>query len=518
MLRLPLLLALVLACLSGAFAPAPGALASDPDPDTGAHNLILIIGDGMPLASEIAASRYLYGADAALSFHSFPYSASVATWDVTTYNRFAYAAGRPRYDTGAVEWTLGYDPAQGGLLPDPDSAATDAYFLTRRPLFGRSRTTAKEPATDSASAATALATGVKTDDGNIAWAPGDQEDGALNTVFEVFRAFTGGAIGVVSTVPFSHATPAAFISHNRERGNYYAISHEIITRAQPEVVISGGHPGWCKTYMRRRDLEQLRRAPEYIVVEREAGTDGGARLRAGAESAAAQGKKLWGLFGGSYGGIDPPSPGITRFSENPALSDSALAALRVLSQDPDGFALLIEQGDIDGGNHNNDFAGMIGSMADLDRAVVAVLDFIAQPGDNVSAANTLVIVTADHANGHLRLVQPLGQGQLPRQEKTPAALRGYAKLTPAAAGSASGATIPVWYGKYMYPDGEVAYSTGNHTNELVSLYAWGDAASALLAPYAGAHYPGTRIIDNTDVFHAAAQWLLEPVNAKPGTP
>lgn len=53
--------------------------------------------------------------------------------------------------------------------------------------------------------------GVKTDDGKIAWAPGNPVDGALTTITELLREREGFFIGVVSTVPFSHATPAAHV-------------------------------------------------------------------------------------------------------------------------------------------------------------------------------------------------------------------------------------------------------------------------------------------------------------------
>jgi hypothetical protein len=48
-----------------------------------AKHVILFIGDGMSLGSEIAASRYLYGHDRGLAWHPFAVKAYVATWDVT---------------------------------------------------------------------------------------------------------------------------------------------------------------------------------------------------------------------------------------------------------------------------------------------------------------------------------------------------------------------------------------------------------------------------------------------------
>jgi alkaline phosphatase len=82
-----------------------------------AKHIILIIGDGMQLEHEIAASRYLYGKDSALEFHKFPYKGFMSTWDVTTYNRYAAAYGADPYDPDAIDPYVGYDPAEGGARP-----------------------------------------------------------------------------------------------------------------------------------------------------------------------------------------------------------------------------------------------------------------------------------------------------------------------------------------------------------------------------------------------------------------
>jgi alkaline phosphatase len=64
---------------------------------------------------------------------------------------------------------------------------------------------------------------------------------------------------------------------------------------------------------------------------------------------------------------------------------------------------------------------------------------------------------------------------------------------------------------YDYPEGNLTYASGSHTNELVRLYAVGSDLS-LFEPYQGAWYPGTRIIDNTHIYHvmAAAAGLSHP--------
>lgn len=476
-------------------------------------HVILFIGDGMQLEHERATSIYFTGDDNNLVFHSFPYQTCVSTWDVDTYNKYAWWLNKPAYDPESFDGTVGYDPERGGKQTYPlDKSGSDAYFLT--PLFPYGELGhAGTPATDSASSATAMATGQKTDKGNISWAMGDPEDGAIPTIAERFRNELGAAIGAVSTVQFSHATPAAFVSHNVSRGNYYTgcegyeglgIADEIINETKPDVVISGGHPLWNNPSFDpeegniSKDLyEELKTSEDYVFVERIAGQDGAQALDAAADEAVAGQKRLFGLFGGERGCFDPAvvenAPGEpawhTGSEENPSFEDIVMAAVRVLSQDEDGFFLIAEQGDIDWANHANNYSWMVGATHDLDRAVSAASDFVDQPGDDITWDNTLIMVTADHSNSHLRLIaeDKLGKGILPHQE--------------ANSGESEGSS---YGGDNVYPDGEVTYGTGGHTNEPVRLYAKG-AAAALFEQYEGAWYPGTRIVDNTNIFDVMAQ-------------
>ncbi|MHB8763515.1 MAG: alkaline phosphatase, partial [Deferrisomatales bacterium] len=270
-------LAALLVWAAGCAGSGVGPAAAPPArPAATARHLILFVGDGMQLAHEVAASRYLTGRDRGLAWHAFPYQAPVATWDVTAYDRQAVLDGAAPYAAHAFDPRVGYDPARGGAERYPLAAGDDAYLL--RP----------GTATDSAAAATALATGVKTDRGNLAWRAGDPADGALTTLAEAVRSRRGGAVGVVTTVPFSHATPAAFVSHNVSREHTYTgragypglgIADEIVGVTRPEVVIGGGHPAWHPGYATPALRDALAADPEYLFVERRSGADGGRRLR-----------------------------------------------------------------------------------------------------------------------------------------------------------------------------------------------------------------------------------------------
>ena len=505
----------LLAALLAAAALHLAAAGPIPAPAPAARHVILFIGDGMSLESEIAGSRYLAGRDRALAWHAFPGQWYAATWDVTSYDINAKAAGRPVYSEAVFSPSLGYDVRREGVRPYPDQGSAGAD----RPVAA--------PATDSASAATALATGVKTTNGSIAWRPGNAPDGRLSTIAEDFRAGAGGGIGVVTTVPFSHATPAGFVSHNTSRNHYYTgyrgyeglgIADEILLEVRPDVVIGAGHPLFDNPafdakngYISEKLYRALQASDEYVLAEEKAGADGARTLAAAAGDAAARGRKLFGLFGGPGGNFGPTlpedSPGAPRLARgsagDPTLQDATLAALDVLGRNPRGFFLMVEQGDIDWANHDNDFRRMIGCVADLDAAVRAAVAFVDRPGDDIDWTNTLLIVTADHSTGGLRLNprHPLGAGELPSQIARPAPDGGGAVAAgPSANGrrhAGLGPSVPSGRSPFFYPGGEVGYASIGHTNELVTLAAKG-AAAHLFLKYEGSWYPGP-IIDNTQV-------------------
>jgi alkaline phosphatase len=299
------------------------------------------------------------------------------------------------------------------------------------------------------------------------------------------------------------------------RNNYYTgykgytgkgIAEEIIFDVKPEVVIGGGHPKldnptWdtTKGYISKRAYSALKKSTEYIFVERTARVDGGVALLEGAQQAVKEGKKLFGLFGGAGGNFEsmephdlPGTPLVTQESrENPSLTEASIAALKVLSQDPQGFFVMIEQGDIDWANHANDFQRMVGTTKDLHDAVQGVIDFVNQPGDDMDWENTLMIVTADHSNSYMRLQKPFKPlGDLPRQDGVGSCGYGGPACT--------------------YPDNDVSYGSTSHTNELVRLYAMG-AGLQHIYKYEGEWYPFTRILDNTQLFHIMMEAAGEPV-------
>ena len=453
----------------------------------GPRHVILFIGDGMGENCEIGLSRYIYGTDADLIFHDFPYANYVTTWDIDTYDQRAASVDANPYDPDGFDPTLGYDPIIGGdRMLRGDDASWD-YLM-----FGG------YAATDSGAAATALATGHKTDDGNIAWQAGDPEGGAYQTIAEDARSL-GMKMGVVSTVGFSHATPAAFISHNTNRGNYQDIAREILFQTVPDVVIGAGHPGssGSYSYLSEAEYQWLKLTETISFAEWMSGADGGETLMQAADNAASGSLPLFGLFGTQTFGEPFPanSPGDPGFdyssSEEPTLPDATLAALKVLGNSEKGFFLMVEGGAIDKANHANDYSRMIGNMWGFERAIKAAMDWVNTDGDLVDMENTLIIVTADHANGYITHSEtnPLGMGALPNDLPQ---MDSDSEL-------------------FVDTDPGATYAATGHTNEMVRVYAAGagiaGGPAACFAPYEHLFYPEYPIVDNTHIYKVMRHFL-----------
>ena len=148
-------------------------------------NIIFFIGDGMGF-EHVKAAGYYTGAT--LSFESFPYSGQVTTYSLNA----------------------------GGSNPG---------------------------ATDSAAAGTALATGVKVNNGQVSMLeinPGEWIE--LETLLEYFKD-QGKMTGLVTTSFMTDATPAAFGAHDENRSHTDAIADDYRLQTQPNVLFGGGGYG-----------------------------------------------------------------------------------------------------------------------------------------------------------------------------------------------------------------------------------------------------------------------------------
>ncbi len=332
----------------------------------------------------------------------------------------------------------GYDPSRGG-----DTAWATRPQLTY--LIGRDRDR-RHAVTDSAASATSLCAGHKTYNDAI------NVDPAGGHVEPIARQLQrrGYAVGAVSSVPVSHATPACAYANNVSRDDYQDIARDLLGEpsvshrgpAVPglDVLLGAGwgvgaetdpqqgqnfEPGNKYVADSTRAAIDLAAGGRYRVVERTAGRAGDELLRSAAAACRADGRRLFGFFGAQEGhlpfrtadgdfepdgGQGQPTPeddrlrrkygGTIHYSaadltENPSLADLTTAALDVLGSHG-RFWLMVESGDVDWASHANNIDTCIGAVQSGDAAFRAIVAWVER---NDAWAETAVIVTSDH--GHL---------------------------------------------------------------------------------------------------------------------
>ena len=96
--------------------------------------------------------------------------------------------------------------------------------ISQFPYYGTATThSANRHITCSSAAGTAIACGEKANNGTV----GINKDSVeIESVAYALKK-DGYRIGIMSTVPINHATPASFYAHSFNRGNYYEISSQI---------------------------------------------------------------------------------------------------------------------------------------------------------------------------------------------------------------------------------------------------------------------------------------------------
>jgi len=413
----------------------------------GRRHVILVVFDGMDWDTARAAAIYASGGvrfdtGRGTGLHFLDYTAGGTS-------QFGYAVTAPSDDhhDGAVDGQHvreqgsglggGYDAAQGG--PNPWTPGTSPGY----PIARREGDLPRHAVPDSAATATALCTGRKTYNGAINVDPHGRK---LRTVAHDAQA-AGKSIGVVTSVPVSHATPAAAYAHNVRRSDYQDLSKDLLglrSVSHPDEPLAGVDVlvgcGWGvaaradagqgrnfvagNRYLADPDLRAIDVASggRYVVSTRTPGVSGAERLHADAERAASSGRRLFGFFGvtdgGGHlpfrtadGGYDPVrgrgvaehySPADLR--ENPKLAEMTAAALAVLERDPDGFWLMIEAGDVDWASHDANLDAAVGAVLSGDEAVRVVTDWVDRRSN---WSDSLLVVTSDHGH-YLVLTGPSG--------------------------------------------------------------------------------------------------------------
>ncbi len=256
---------------------------------------------------------------------------------------------------------------------------------------------------DSACSASQLATGVP----SLSEAVGLDLDGnPVETVLELAKA-KGKATGLISDTRLTHATPAAFASHRYHRSLENQIAEDMLAN-QVDVMLSGGIRYWIpkeanekgdaynalvkqtggtvKIKSKRKDNKNLLNEAEEMGYSLAFNREGLSKAENG---------KLLGLFAysGMQDGIEYSQTKNDPARTMPSLKEMTEKALDILSQDEDGFFLMIEGGRIDWAGHDNDAGTMLHEMLKFDETVNYVYEWASKRND------TLVLVTADHETG-----------------------------------------------------------------------------------------------------------------------
>lgn len=416
-------------------------------------NVILLISDGCGYSHIKATNFYQFGEDTGQVYERFPiqYGMSTHCYDGISYN--------------------------------PNLVWKSFDFVKKKP-------------TDSAAAATAMSTGVKTHNGKVCIG----SDGEPLTNIIQKAETLGKATGVVTSVQFSHATPAGFVAHNPDRDNYSQIAQEMILRSGVDIIMGCGHPYYDDNgdHVNPSEDDFKYVGGDSIWQALIKGTIGG--------DADGDGKMdSWVLIQDreSFQNLSTgPAPkrvlGIPKvrttlqqkrerepqappfevpFIEGiPTLHEMVSGALNVLDDDPDGFFLMIEGGAIDWASHDNQSGRMIEEEIDFNRTVETVVHWVESRG---GWNNTLVIVTGDHETGYL--TGP-GSGQ--------------------SRGKFGRRLEPLWNSIVNQGKGSIPlmqWNSGDHTNSLIPLFAKG-AGSSRLHHYADETDPvHGQYLDNTEV-------------------
>ncbi|MFW9847692.1 MAG: alkaline phosphatase [Candidatus Thorarchaeota archaeon] len=370
------------------------ALASEPEP----YNVILMIGDGMG-PSQIELGRLVeYGPSGNLTMQDAPLTISVTTFS------------------------------------------------------------ADNSITDSAAAATAIATGWKTNNGMVSVLPNGT---ILDTILENAQLH-GKATGLVVTSEIQHATPACFATHVSSRSNYVEITRQLVEEAEVDVLLGGG-----LNYFSPAQLQYMENQNYTIVQNRTGLLD-------------VQNGTVLGLFAGSHMDYEE----VRNYSQTPSLAEMTNKTLSILSNDPDGFFLMVEGSRIDHAAHANDPIGVALEMVAFDNAVEVALEYVQ------SHEHTILIVTADHETGGLAVISHNLSDELPtdgmsEEEKRSLRIERTQNVS-------------------------VTWSTGYHTSTNVSLFCFGPLFSGL---------SNGSIIDNTDIFNEISQYYAEePADSPPQPP
>lgn len=471
-------------------------------------NIIVFISDGWGY-NHIAATNYYNGVETA-TYENFENN-----WPMSTYS----SSVKKIWEDTITGYTTGYNSFK---------CWTDWKWMKRNNDGGMC-------ATGSAPAATAMASGKKSTKYAIGM---DCDSNRIELITE--RAIElGKRAGVVSSVQFAHATPAGFSAHNCSRKAYAEIARNQIIDSKLSVIMGCGNPDYndnaelagSKTsdvykyvggeetwnHLLNGDTEFTVESPDGNTVVQDVDGDGMPDAWTLIQDSAlfaqyANGEVPERVIGVPHvrstlqysrdGDVVNTSPYEVAYNAGlPRLHQMTTAALNVLnSHDGDaGFFLMVEGGAVDWAGHGNSLGRIIEEQTDFNQAVDSTIAWLTAAGE---LENTLIIVTGDHETGYL-VGTDFDTLNLNMVEQYPVIDNG--------AGNMPGAKFMSNNVYNTLPE----YPYGEHTNQLVPLYAKGPGAD-VFGKYADQEdFVRGRYIDNTDLGHGLFDLWKEEDHPQP---
>ncbi|MCL1676126.1 alkaline phosphatase [Elizabethkingia meningoseptica] len=284
-----------------------------------------------------------------------------------------YSVYKPTYETDGVNKKV-----KNVILLIPDGTSLPQYYAAftankgklnvfNMKATGYSKTNSSNAyITDSAPGSTAFATGVKTKNTFVGV---DSEGKALVQIPDIIAA-KGMSSGLISTGDVTDATPADFYAHSDNRNSSEPILKDFVS-SKTKILIGGPTSGLSEDNLQKiktakidlyRDLKSVNKINNRTLI------------------------------------IDPlASQRITNGRGN-WLADAFDLTLNDLKNNKNGFFMMVEASQTDGGGHSNNLEQLVTELLDFDHVVGKAMKFA---DDN---KETLVVVLGDHETGGLTLL------------------------------------------------------------------------------------------------------------------
>lgn len=271
----------------------------------------------------------------------------------------------------ACRWYKTYqDPTQTNLYIDPFIKGLLGTCSSDAPIGDSAPTTSCYMTGQMSQTGFVSAYPVKTDhdilpvDATRAYQP-------LATLLEASKQIYHKATGLVFTCEFPHATPADCSAHSYKRSRYGVIAPQMVHNLV-DVVIGGG-----TKYLKPEYQEFLKNHGYQIFLNDKKGMEN------------CQKAPFWALYSDYSMPYELERDPVT----TPSLEEMTEKAIEALSQNPNGFFLMVEGSKVDWAAHDNDAKSAVLDFIEFDKACKAAFDFAQKDGQ------TVVVVMPDHGTG-----------------------------------------------------------------------------------------------------------------------